>query len=151
MTFPNRKPDRYVMEWDTTGVTPLPAGWRNIYDDPDNSGRHIVTACPALLIQEYRRIVACWDQGGDLKRFVSWTEHLEPPNEVRVVFAYCDDFGELEAACRVSNYVGPLGPGEPDPSPHPAGSTQNPRNTQNPDSVGSVDSVVAPATTDGSA
>lgn len=82
--------------WETTSVTALPPGWVNQHKQDD--GTVDECACPALLLQELRTTVRSED-GNEVE------EIHEPPYRTRVVFADLDDFGGLDDAAAVSNYI----------------------------------------------
>jgi hypothetical protein len=108
-----RKPDRYVHHWETVAVTALPPGWYNVYHD---DGAHQSSPCPALLTQEHRETVECWDvQSDDGKIVRTRTVSLTAPYEVRVVFAD-HEAGSLYPVTEIGNYVETMGPGEGAPT-----------------------------------
>jgi hypothetical protein len=102
----------YVIHWETTAVTTLPLGWRNVFRLED--GALQTSPCPAILLQENRGRTKSWDEPADgtAERRTKYTA-AEPPYETRAVFADYDvTGGELEAANDLSNYVGTVGPGQ---------------------------------------
>ncbi len=89
----------FVEDWYTVAVTALPDGWRNVYLDA-KTGTLIVTACPALLLQELRSTARTQQIPGPpgqwrLDRHV---EHHESPFDTRVAYAEDDETGGLGAA-----------------------------------------------------
>lgn len=102
-------------EWETTAVTALPTGWRNVYRA--TNGRTHSTPCPALLLQERRTIVHVHEEQSDAGTFVLSTQRnrLDAPYETRTVFGEVDEFTTVSPAEDTSNYAGTWGPGEPIP------------------------------------
>lgn len=118
---PDLKPRQWTVEhWTTVAVVGLPMGWRNVYRDGERE-EPWVWPCPALLLQELRetthgRDVPTGSSTGAPFRPEFTTEHHQPPYETQTVFAERDDFGGLCAACKASNYVTTIGPGEDHPA-----------------------------------
>lgn len=112
---PTKSKTRYVQHWETVAVTALPAGWLNVWRAED--GKTVITEpCPALLVQELRETVKCWDvpappDSGHPYDVQTSVQRHEPPYEVRVVFA-SHELGQLNDVTEASNYLGAVGPGE---------------------------------------
>ncbi|GGO70666.1 hypothetical protein [Nonomuraea cavernae] len=106
----NRKPSRYVEHWETVAVTALPPGWRNVYRHDDGPS---TSPCPAILLQEHRSTVACWDIPLPEGHYDVRTEEklMQPPYETRAVFADYD-MATLCPADDVGNYERTIGPEE---------------------------------------
>lgn len=102
---------RYIMHWETIGVTALPAGWRNVFREDD--GTFHLSHCPALLFQEHRESNKCWDVVGEDGRPTVRVEKIREsePYETRVVFAEADG-PTLGPVDDLGNYDRTIGPGE---------------------------------------
>lgn len=107
----------FLHHWYTVQVTALPVGWRNVYQQEDDS--LLITQCPALLLQEHRAT----EIGPPYK-----TTLQEPPYSTRAVFADHDG-SELEPANEAANYITTIGPGEPIPDVVVPGSQVSPTTT----------------------
>jgi hypothetical protein len=92
-----------TVRWETTAVTPLPPGWRNVFAGDD--GTPDAHPCPAVLIQENRGTLI--EQEGKPAVF----EAAESPFETRVVFADWDR-GCLCPVVESTGFAGIIGPGQ---------------------------------------
>ena len=90
MTKPQHRTRRYS-EWTTVQISPLPAGWVNVFKQDD--GTEDTEPCPALLLQECRSVRCVAEQlqdDGEYKAGDSWPEGQEPPYDTQVVYADSD-------------------------------------------------------------
>jgi hypothetical protein len=93
-----------TIRWETIAVTPLPAGWRNVFFS-DDAGTPDAHPCPAVLLQENRGMVVAREGGRPV------FEAAEPPYETRVVFADWDH-GCLCPVVESTGFAGIIGPGQ---------------------------------------
>lgn len=80
--------------WFTTAVAALPTGWVNVYNGAGED------PCSVVLLQELRYTIY-----HDKETKVTRKEMEQPPYIIRVVYASCDEFGQLEPAIDTGNYV----------------------------------------------